>query len=435
MVAWALVCASICRAETVELEVVPQPLPGTLEEVSALQIDKAHQAVMAEVGEGGNPHGLAAAYLELGQIYAAYELWESAAACARNASILQPEDFKTHYLRGYFEQRAQHPAAAREAFERAAALDPASSLAFLRLAELCLEQEEDAAALAAYEQVLRLDPASASAHFGLGRLAARAGRDAAALDHFRAALSLDPAASRIHLLLAQVLRRLGKTAEAQRELTLRGEQGARLEDPLVDGLAAKANGAAFHKSLGDQMVLAKRFPEAVDAYRLAVATDPSSFAYRKSLGLTLYHQGGVGEAVQQLEAALRVAPETPDAEKAQVVYTLGGIAANGADFEKAAQRFAEAARLDPGFALPYLQLGNLRTRAREYAAAIEDYDRALAIDPTLAEAMFNRATALMDLGRFAEALPALERLLVLAPQYPRAEELLKVARERLATGS
>ena len=415
------------------LELVPAPREGAVEPVAAEQIRLAQAALAEQVQEGGEPAVLAAAFLELGQIFGAYELWDSAAAALRNAVQLDPAMGAYHYLLGQLELRAGRAEAAATALQTAARLEPGAALIWLRLGETLLLLDRDAEARAAFEKALPFPKAAAAVHFGLGRLEARAGNDAAAVEHFRAALAAEPAAGRIYQPLAMALRRLGKTEEAAAALAQRNEQDIHIPDPFLDGMAAKANGAAFHKARGDQYVLAERFPEAVDAYRLAVATEPKNFFYRKSLALTLYHRGGVGEAIQQLEAALRVAPETPNAEKAQVVFALGGMRANQGELEQAAARFQEALRLDPALALAAVELGNLRARDQDFAGAIGHYEKAITLDAKLTIAHFRRATALMDLGRFAEAVPAFEQLLALDPQYPQAAELLELARGRTAS--
>ena len=53
--------------------------------------------------------------------------------------------------------------------------------------------------------------------------------------------------------------------------------------------------------------------------------------------------------------------------------------------------------------------------------ALADYDRALAIDPTLDEAQYNRGVALLDLQRTADALAAFDAVM---PSYHRNAEML-----------
>ncbi|MCL6509632.1 MAG: tetratricopeptide repeat protein [Anaerolineae bacterium] len=54
------------------------------------------------------------------------------------------------------------------------------------------------------------------------------------------------------------------------------------------------------------------------------------------------------------------------------------------------------------------------------AEALAAYDRALALDPNLVQAHYNRGVVLDDLGRTAEALAAYDRALEINPQYAQA---------------
>ena len=101
--------------------------------------------------------------------------------------------------------------------------------------------------------------------------------------------------------------------------------------------------------------------------------------------------------------------------------TLSGVTANHSSF------------LPPpalaGAAAPQ-RLGVLPGRAHRLEAAVAELGRALALDPGLRDAALHRATALMDLGRFADALAGLERLAAQDPSDRRVEHLLAVCRRR-----
>lgn len=409
------------------LEPIPRPTTGTVEDAVARDLDAAHDLVERQAAEGAAPEVLAGAYSELGQLYAAYELWDSARAAFFNSALLAPGTFESTYLLGYVEMRRGRAEEASEIFAQAVLIDRESQAAWLRLGESLLALDRGGDARLAFQQALALAP-SAAAHFGLGRAAAREGDHAAAVAAFEKALELDPAADQIYTPLAQSLRRLEREDEAKAALERRGELSPGFPDPFVEGLEGKASGGSFHRFQGDQLVLAGQFETAVGAYRRAVAADPSNFYSRKSLGLTLYHVGARAEAVQQLEASLRVAPETPDAEKAQVTFTLGGMAANRGDLEAAKEFFVQTTELDASFADAYLQLGNLQGRQRQWDKATEFFTQALERNPDHPEALLNRATAQMDQGLFAEAIPDLEHLLELDPQNGRVRQLLEIAR-------
>ena len=66
----------------------------------------------------------------------------------------------------------------------------------------------------------------------------------------------------------------------------------------------------------------------------------------------------------------------------------------------------------------------------EHGRSIENPALPRGVDGVRARALLQRATTLMDLGRFAEALPLLEERLELPPGDSRVERLLEAARSR-----
>ena len=66
--------------------------------------------------------------------------------------------------------------------------------------------------------------------------------------------------------------------------------------------------------------------------------------------------------------------------------------------------------------------------------AVAAYERAVALRPDQAVARFNLASALLDLGRWAEAIPPLERALVLNPQSSDSHRALGFALVQLGRG-
>jgi len=81
------------------------------------------------------------------------------------------------------------------------------------------------------------------------------------------------------------------------------------------------------------------------------------------------------------------------------------------------QREVEQAPDDPE---AWLRLGLARQRRNEDLQALDAYDRALALDPTLAQAHHNRGVSLHYLGRWTQAVEAYREALRLDPRYVRA---------------
>lgn len=73
-------------------------------------------------------------------------------------------------------------------------------------------------------------------------------------------------------------------------------------------------------------------------------------------------------------------------------------------------------------------------RARRFEESIRMAERALALQPDMADAYNNIGAANCELGRWAEAITALERALALRPDYPLARNNLAWARAESAKG-
>jgi len=84
---------------------------------------------------------------------------------------------------------------------------------------------------------------------------------------------------------------------------------------------------------------------------------------------------------------------------------------------RAAEKSAlEAVRLAPNDAFNHCHLADVYARRRKWHAALEETDRALALNPTYADCMQTRAFVLGRLKRTDEAIEAAEAALALDPQ-------------------
>lgn len=119
---------------------------------------------------------------------------------------------------------------------------------------------------------------------------------------------------------------------------------------------------------------------------------------------------------------------------------LGGVvAAELGRTDDAIELLTRALARDPADAQLRAQLGvvfrvraDRALQAGDMAAAVGDYDRALACDATNADTHFNRAGALLAQNRDGDAVAGYDRALELRPQFPKALQNRGVALSRLA---
>lgn len=106
-------------------------------------------------------------------------------------------------------------AQARDAYERALALDADFADAHCNLGTVHYNQGRRGEARGCYERALALDAEHVEAHFNLANLLEEDGRNEAALQHYKAALRADPLYSDAHLNVALLYEKLGLRRKAR----------------------------------------------------------------------------------------------------------------------------------------------------------------------------------------------------------------------------
>ena len=87
------------------------------------------------------------------------------------------------------------------------------------------------------------------------------------------------------------------------------------------------------------------------------------------------------------------------------------------DIERAIQDYTRALELDPQYALAYYDRGTAYQQRRELGLAIADYSRAVALDPGHTDGFYNRGLAYLTSGQAELALADLTRVLASDPRY------------------
>jgi len=84
--------------------------------------------------------------------------------------------------------------------------------------------------------------------------------------------------------------------------------------------------------------------------------------------------------------------------------------------EKALEDFNRAIQLEPQLPDGYLGRANTLNTIGRYEEALQDYDRAIEIDPNQANAYINRGSAFSHLGQYEKAIADYEKGLELDPK-------------------
>jgi len=426
----ALVAASAQQQETIVLA----PVRTGLEPVSFPQLNTLEAAVADHLREAraafemtpsnASARDLADAYGALGRIFHAYEFFDAADVCYRNATMLRPSDVRWLHLRAYLLQQTGRFDDAVPLYLAARRASPEDYAAAVHLGDTYVGLGRTADAREQFESMLQRYPAASNA--GLGEIALRERRYKDAIQHFESVLARIPDATSLEYSLAMAYRGLGRMEEARAHLQRRGPGGVRVADPIVDELQTLVRGERAFVMQGRRAFEAGQFQTAADAFRKAAAAAPTDATPRVNLAAALARLGDANGAAEQLAIAVRLAPDDE-----ATLLNLSILLSDRQRYREAVQHLEESHRRYPD------RIPTATTLARLLASSpdrsIRDGRRAF----DLATAVYQRdpspvhgetvAIALAELGRCDEAADWMRRAI---DDADRAKDAAEAARLR-----
>lgn len=279
----------------------------------------------------------------------------------------------------------------------------------------------------AWVHALELDPREAAAHRHLGDAAARRGDAAEAERQYRAALEIDPDA-------VSVVDRLVEILVARGDVT-----GA--IDVLSAFVAGRPEVAEGWCLLGRVRLLAGKPEGARRAFQRAIDVDPTSRDAVNGIAEAIRAAGSGDPVDLDLTRRLRDRRESTLADR-RLEESLGGDLARWAatvdywaavaharlgDSSRAAMRWRGAIELDPDDADSREALALLLENEGRSRDAMRVRQAWCTHDPTSAAAWFGKGKLAMSLGLPDEAVEALRKTVLLAPERAEGHALLSAA--------
>jgi tetratricopeptide (TPR) repeat protein len=161
--------------------------------------------------------------------------------------------------------------------------------------------------------------------------------------------------------------------------------------------------APAHLNLG--LVLMESDPAgAAESFRHAADLQPTESRPRYLVGYALEHAGKFAEAAEQYRAALAIS-----ARDYEYQFALGRVLLRTNDAPGAEEHFREAVAIRGDSAPARLGLANALLAQNKYEAGADALAEYLKLNPGDRAEHFERASALMDLDRFDDALAELDR--------------------------
>lgn len=407
----------------------------------------------------GTPRGevkRAEGYLERGMIFRQQNNPDQALAAFNRALEIDPTLIAGYIKRGnLYADRGDLNRAIAD-YSEAARIDPKSSLAYLNRGLAHAKQGAFDKVIADTSQAIELEPKLASAYFIRGAAYANRGERHRAIAEFTLAIRLDPKNP-----LAHNDRGLAFADQGEYDRAIADYTAALRLDPRLT-LAYVNRGIAFRAKKNADRAIAefskalRLEPRNVPAYfnrGLAFLDKPdfdrAALDFERVLRLEPKHPEAAARRDEALKgkansppaevppkppavprkqekrpavapSAAQTAKQTQDEERRQVraaaYFARGRGLYEKGEYAEAIDQFGKAIQIDPKDAQAFYQRGLSYVAQSEYAEAIADYDSALKISPRNHLAYYHRGIAHQLLGQHEKAIADYTRTLKLEPR-------------------
>ena len=289
-----------------------------------------------------------------------------------------------------------------------------------------------------WRHVVTLNPQARDAHLSLSKALYRQERYEEALKAARVAVEQRPNYYNTHATLGAILNALGRFAEAEthlrRAITLHLQgwyahlhlgdalyKQRRYEEALEATRVAveqRPNYFKTHADLGLVLSALGRYEEAETHLRHALVLHPQAQVVHLHLGDALYKQGRYEEAIDVFAQAVALAPDSTRA--AELHFLMGQAARENGQSESAAKYYMHTLEADPHHAEALHWLAMLRAEQQRYDEMLVLLQRLIALRPDDAATYSNMGIPLIYLGRSDEALQYFDQALSLDPTLESA---------------
>jgi tetratricopeptide (TPR) repeat protein len=248
---------------------------------------------------------------------------------------------------------------------------------------------------------------------GFDQLARNAAPQAEA--SFRQAIEIQPELAAAHRGLGLALGTEGKTADAMRELTTATQlDPADADAHLALGKLAWTLSQQVEPQPGGAGTAASYQARAISELSKAASLRPKDSEIRLNLAELYLQAGRLKDSIEQATAAGQMAVSAREHARANVA--LGRALVAQGEQANAEEQFQKAIAADPTNADAHLGLGELRLDQRKIPEAQEEFRKAIQASPGYAPAYSALAELLVAQGRAGEARALLENAVRLDPR-------------------
>lgn len=259
-------------------------------------------------------------------------------------------------------------------FKRAISVTEKNTTAHLNLGFVFAEQGKIDEALFHYKEVINISPHHEKAHHNIGLMYAKKGRLDEAIFHYRYVLKQSPGKEEVVNDLAVALAEKGAIEEAIKE--------------IVHGLDHSEDSGLLLNTLGVLLFRNGNLAEAVRHFKLAIRVQPDYQDARNNLKRMLSPNGKIDQAIEVMESSLKVSPTWGSYFRLGVLQKIKG------DLKTARTNFEKAIVLQPTFAEARDQLALVNAMLGNYEEALVLYKKMIWNNPQNFEPYYSIASIL-----------------------------------------
>jgi len=263
-------------------------------------------------------------------------------------------------------------------------------------------------AAAEYEEALKLDPGNASAHFGLGSLLLALGKASDAVPQLQEASRQDSGSTDAALTLGLALYRSGREEDAR-------QQWRRLAESRDPNASAEAQGMLDRYLLKPSALTAPLLNVQdleVQRCRERVRNYPNEAFTHSDLALALFHAKQKAEALQEVQTALHLDPDSVDAHT-----NLGMLLSDDKHGDAALEEYKRALKIDSDNGVVHNDLGVIYFNRQQWKQAEYEFRKALEDDHSDPYAHHNLANVLLQEGKLAGSIQECGKTLQYEPTF------------------
>jgi tetratricopeptide (TPR) repeat protein len=286
----------------------------------------------------------------------AHDFQKESIECYAKAKALKPKDFRWTYYAAIAHQEIGSIDAILM-FEESLKRKPNYAPLHLRYAQALFNAGSPDKATKEFQKVLELDSKSAEAHLGLARIAMAAKDSEEVRSQLSKAIELNPNLSEAHAMLSELYRSENNLEKSDEELltAIRLPNKVPPPDPELNDFLMEGVSSYWYELRGRVLLLNGNYEGAIQELKQAtrVLADPRFF---DMMGIAYQHQKKFDEAVEQHRVALALNPSS-----AGTMNNLATALAELGDTTEAISYLYQAINAQPDFAYSYLHLAKLET--------------------------------------------------------------------------